>query len=207
MEIFGVKIGTEDVHALLNFIQEHRNREKAEICLTLEFTLSNIERWYLHYVRVFSPEIARQISGKSFDETRQVSDEITRFIYRNEAIDAAEDCQDYLRKLERDCSSNNLKKSLVEKIDLSMLRNLDEKIMFFKAQAGTKEEWIEKSIYKKRWEVSAYEINETIKKLKMHVEEIRRLVRSLQMNLECDKEETKNFYRQLRNSNYYGLKL
>lgn len=209
MKIYGIEITPEDIHALLDFIQRHRNSKKDEICLKLEFTLSNIEGWYLHYIRVFSPEITRQISGKSFEETGQITNEITKFIYRNEAIQASHDSQDYLREIERDCTSNRLKRSflekiglkrsLVEKIDLKTLRNLDEKIMLFRSEAGTKEEWMEKSINTKRWDVSADEIRETIKNLRRYVEEIRELVRSLQRNLECNSDNIKKFYQQLRN--------
>jgi len=196
---YGVGIKLNNVRGLLNMLKQQRDKKQVEICLTLELTLSNIEAWYLHFVRIFSPEIARQINRKSLEETPQISDEVIRFIDRNEAIHVSEDCQDYLRKIKDDYIYNRLKKSIADKIEPERLGSLDHNIMFFRVLAvDVKKDWLRKSIEAGRWDVSAGAIQKTIDDLGMYLEEVRRLVRSLQMDLECDRQETRNFYQQLR---------
>ncbi len=129
INLFGIEANEDDIHRVLEFISKYRDKEKNEICLALTLMDENIRSWYAHFNRLFSKEIARQISGKTFGETYDVSTKIIEFINRKEAIDRAKESVDYLVNIYLDYKNN--RKTQVKGIDIDLLKKIAESITMF----------------------------------------------------------------------------
>jgi hypothetical protein len=194
IDLYGIKVTDIDVHKVLKFISSRRNKDKNELCLELTLANENIQSWYSHFNHIFSKEIARELSGKKFDETKEVSEKVIKFISRNETILRANESVDYFRDIYLDYKRDyNGKK--VKGVTLDKASAIAEKIYLFISTAkGDKRMWLDKAIEMHQWNVSSEEILNTIRKLEHLSEEIQRLTSSLKHDIKCDEESTRELY-------------
>lgn len=198
VNLFGI-IGVTDIEILgvIKSISARRNKDRNEICLALSLMNQNIQSWYSHFNHIFSSEIAKQLSGKTFEETREVSDKVIKFVNRNESILRANESIDYCVDIATDYKVRHKKE--VRGIDSEKAERIANRISYFRDTAvGVKVKWLRESLQKRTWDMSPEDIFNTLRTLESISEEIQSLTSSMRREIECDSESNKRLYLEIR---------
>jgi hypothetical protein len=182
---FGFSADPQGILTVIEKINQHRNKNKNEICLALQLMDSFIAKWYDDYVRIFSRTIG--LNGKTLDDASEMFQKIFAFTHRKVYHRLAEQCVDYLVEglYKGYHSEGNYRfRDIIEEAGgIAYVRDLANSIAQFSHDAyGGKQKWIEKALEEKRWNISATDITQMLQNLQTQSEQIREITSKLRQN-------------------------
>lgn len=185
INFMGIAITGEDIVKVIRFIKEKRDKDKNFICLQLALADENIQGWYGHFNHVFSKVLGHAAANEKLDGATMA--EIYKFISREEAILAADDCVKYFKDLFKENTARKVEG--VDRTDLSALIN---KIDLFQDAAKHKLKWVAESGTK--FEAPPSDIWPILQSLRTYSQDIHELTRNMRNKIGCDANSLRDLY-------------
>jgi hypothetical protein len=199
---FSFDVTLEGILAVIEKVNQHRNKDKNEICLALQLIDSFIFQWHKDFVRVFKK--ATGLEGKVLDKNDETFQTIFAFTHRIDYKRLANEYNSYLVDVlyQGYYPPGNYKfRDIIDQMGgIQNVSSLASNIGLFADRAyGNKMDWLKEGMEEERWTVSAEEISTTLTELGNFSEEVRRLTSAMRRNIDCPAAINEELYRQLSN--------
>jgi hypothetical protein len=198
----GASVGAtpEGILAVIEKLNQYRNKDKNEICLALRLIDSFIAQWYDDYVRIFSRAVG--LHGKILDEANETFQKIWAFSKREVYGDLAEKYRSYLVDVLYQGYYSPGKYKFKDIIDdmggIDYISKLGNRVVVFSMTAyGGKREWVRKTLEDRKWAVSEPDITEMLNELQAIRREIKEITSVMRQNLGCPAVINEELYRRL----------